>query len=349
MFQSLLNMAIRKNTNGRPQIEMVSPAAAIAGGEFHIRGKGLAKSQRPRVTLGDVVAPIIIGSDSFVIVRVPEGASAGELVIENGEQAKTTWSCEIGIQIADSLHPVANPAVDAQGNIFTTFSGSRGQKTPVAVYKLDLNYNVKPFISDLMNATALAFNREGLLHISSRYDGIVYQASPGGNMSVYVEGMGVATGIAFDQQDNLYVGDRSGTIFKISPDRQIYVFATLEPSIAAYHLAFGLDGYLYVTGPTTSSFDSLYRVSPAGDPELFYRGLGRPQGLAFDAAGRLYVAASLGGRKGIVRMDQSKQPELFLSGPNIVGLAFTPSRSMIVATNNALYRVEVDIKGKPLP
>jgi hypothetical protein len=38
---------------------------------------------------------------------------------------------------------------------------------------------------------------------------------------------------------------------------------------------------------------------------------------------------------------------LFLSGPGIVGLAFTPSRAMVVATTNALYRVDVGIKGFP--
>ncbi len=50
--------------------------------------------------------------------------------------------------------------------------------------------------------------------------------------------MGVATGIAFDSEQNLYVGDRTGTVFKISQNRQIFVFATIEPSMAAYHLAF---------------------------------------------------------------------------------------------------------------
>jgi hypothetical protein len=127
------------------------------------------------------------------------------------------------------------------------------------------------------------------------------------------------------------------------------VFATVEPSIAAYHLAFGPDQHLYVTGPTTSSFDSVYRVAPTGDVDTFYRGLGRPQGMAFDAEGRLYVAASLGGRRGVVRFGEDRQPELFLSGPNIVGLAFTPSRSIVVATNGVLYRVDANIKGKPLP
>jgi hypothetical protein len=68
---------MRKDPDGRPQIAEVTPAAAIAGGEFQIRGKGLAKDQRPRVTFGDVTAPVIIGSDSLVIARVPEGASVG--------------------------------------------------------------------------------------------------------------------------------------------------------------------------------------------------------------------------------------------------------------------------------
>ncbi len=342
-------MANRGNGEGRPQIAQVSPVAAIAGGEFQIRGKGFAKSARPRVTFGEVDAPVVIGSDSLVIARVPDTASIGELVIRNGDDASQAWTCEIGIQVADGVHPVANPAVDSAGNIFTTFSGSRGQKTPVSVYKTDLNYDTKPFLSEVMNATALAFDREGFLYISSRYEGIVYQVTPAGSMSVYVEGMGVATGIAFDGDGNLYVGDRQGTIFKISPTRQIYVFATVEPSIAAYHLVFGPDKHLYVTGPTTSSFDSIYRVAPTGDVDTFYRGLGRPQGMAFDAEGRLYVAASLGGRRGVVRFSADRNPELFLSGPNVVGLAFTPSRSIVVATNSALFRVDAGIKGKLLP
>ena len=337
-------MPLRKSPDPKPQISRVTPPAAIAGGELQIRGKGFANSDRPCVTIGEVGAPVIVGSDSFVIARVPEGAAAGGLVVQSGPQSSDAWACDIGVLVADNLHPVSNPAIDSAGNIYATFSGSRGQKVPVAVYKIDLNFSMKPFINDLMNATGLAFDSQGLLYISSRYDGFVYQATPNGNMSVFVEGMGVATGIAFDGQQNLYVGDRSGTVFKISPDRQIFVFATLEPSIAAYHLAFGPDGYLYVAGPTTSSFDSIHRISSHGEVEVFYRGLGRPQGMAFDEEGRLYVAASIAGRKGVVRIDPDRRAELFLSGPGIVGLAFTPSRAMVVATTNAIYRVDVGIK-----
>jgi len=332
-----------------PEIVEVTPKAAIPGGEFLIRGRSLTSNGRPSVRIGDVSAPIVVGSRSLVVARVPEGATVGEITIGEAGNESKPWICDVGIQIADGLHPVANPAVDPEGNIFVTFSGSRGQKTPVSVFKIDQNYQSKPFVTDLLNATGLAFDREGILYISSRSEGSVYQATPTGNLSVYVEGMGIGTGLAFDREGNLYVGDRSGTIFKISPQRQIYVFATVEPSIAAYHLAFGPDDHLYVTGPTTSSFDCIHRVTPDGAVESYYRGLGRPQGIAFDAEGRMYVAASLSGRRGIVRIDQDRNAELFLSGPNIVGLAFMRSKALAIATSNALYRVDVNVAGKPLP
>ena len=336
-------MAFRKASD-RPQIVTVSPAAAIPGGEFQIHGKGLAGVDGPDVKFGSLTAPITIGSDSFVIARVPDGATSSEMTV-----GASPYKCDIGILIADSLHPVSNPVVDRNGNVYTTFSGSPGQKVPVSIYKIDSHHHARPLVVDLLNATGLAMDSEGILYVSSRHDGMVYQVSSAGNLAVYVEGMGVATGLAFDDEGFLYVGDRSGTIFKISRERQIYVFATLEPSIAAYHLAFGPDRNLYITGPNTSSFDAVQRVTPDGRVEVFYRGLGRPQGMAFDVKGNLYASASLEGRRGIVRITPEAKAELFLSGPAIVGLAFTPSRAMILATNNSLFRVDVGIEGRRLP
>src|SRR6202140_3553760 len=138
-------MATRKDTNGRPVISQVQPEAAITGGELYIRGKGLTNVDRPHVTIGDVSAPVVIGSSSLVIVKVPEGASAGELIVENGKHSSDAWTCDIGLQIAENLHPVTSPAVDSIGNIYTTFSGSRGQKVPVPAYRIYLNFDLRPF------------------------------------------------------------------------------------------------------------------------------------------------------------------------------------------------------------
>jgi len=339
-------MPLKSNSSERPVIDSISPLAALPGGDLQIRGKSFVANARPVVAIGGVAAPLTVGSNNLVVARVPDGTGRGEVIVSNGEEESTPAAVALGALLADSLHPVANPVVDAKGNIYTTFSGSRGQKTPVAVYRIDRAGDVTPFLTDLMNATGLALDPEGILHISSRFDGVIYQATASGEMSVYVEGMGVATGIAFDKNGDLYVGDRSGTIFKISRDRQIYVFATMEPSISAYHLMFGPEGYLYVTGPTTSSFDAVHRISPSGEVEVFYRGLGRPQGMAFDADGNLYVAASLHGRKGIAKVTPQRETSLFLSGPNIVGLAFAPGGDMLITTTGALYRVPVKVRGR---
>ena len=126
------------------------------------------------------------------------------------------------------------------------------------------------------------------------------------------------------------------------------MYATLEPSVSAYHLAFSPAGVLYVTGPTTSSYDVVYSVDSHGTVSVFYRGLGRPQGLAFDGEGNLYVAASLGGKRGIVRITPEQKASLVVSGQNLVGLAFAPGRSAILATQNGLHHLAWGIQGKSL-
>ena len=334
----------------KPHIEKVVPGAAIVGGEIQIRGAGFCSNGpiRPQVRFGGLEASLLVSSDRYLVARVPDGAVSCDIVVGNGKESSNSCAVEIGVPIADNMHPVANPAVDKAGNIFVTVSGSRGQKVPVCLFKIDPNYNVKPFFSDIMNPTGLAIDRNGFLYVSSRHDGSIYRAAPNGTVTTYAEGMGIATGIAFDADEYLYVGDRSGTVFKIAPDRQIFVFATLEPSISAYHLAFGPDGYLYVTGPTTSSYDCIYRISKAGDVDKFYRGLGRPQGMAFDIYGNLYVAASQSGRKGILRITPQGQTELVVSGIGLVGLAFTNGPAAILVSNQTVYHLNWDVRGKPL-
>jgi len=96
----------------------------------------------------------------------------------------------IGLQIADNLHPVANPAVDLDGNIYVTFSGPRGQRVPVSLYKITANYSVKPFITSLMNPSGLALDRMGNLFVSCRSDGTIHRITPDGRAEEWIEGMG---------------------------------------------------------------------------------------------------------------------------------------------------------------
>jgi sugar lactone lactonase YvrE len=354
-ISDLLGKRQQQSQDGPPAITGIFPPAALPGGEVKITGRMLRSQAqpfiRPVVTFaGNSDSRVVVSSDDYLIARVPDAAYSGPVSVLPAEGTAETnpWDFKVAVQIAEGVHAVGNPAVDAEGNIYTTLSGPRGEETPVSVFRVDTDFNMRQYASGITNATGLAVGSDGQLYVSSRNDGSIYRIAANGNMSTYAQGMGVATGIAFDREGNLFAGDRSGTIFKISREREIYVFATLEPSVAAYHLAFDYADNLYVSAPTTTSYDPIYMVDPDGQITEFYRGLGRPQGMAFDNEGNLYVAASLAGRRGVVRITPQGEAALVISGSGIVGLAFTPTATCILATSTALYQLSWGIHGKLL-
>lgn len=330
-----------------PQIREVDPAAAIPGGELHILGEHLQPEayRQPVVMLGDLAARVLLSRKDRMVVAVPDEAKSGPLrVLRQGAQSNS-FPVKIAEFVAEGLHMVANPVMDEAGRIYATLSGPRGQQTAVSVFRTGEEGKIEPFASGIMNPTGLAVDGAGFLYVSSRHTGSVYRVSPNGTVATYAEGLGVATGIALDAEQNLYVGDRSGTIFKIAPDRQIFVFATLEPSVAAYHLAFGQEGTLYVSVPTLSGQDTVYAIDAHGNTQPYYRGLGRPQGLAVDIAGDVYVVASYRGRRGVVCLPQEGEPSLAIAGEGLVGFSFTPKGTVLLASNDAIYHMDLGIEG----
>ena len=335
-----------------PTLTAIHPQAAMPGGELTITGTGLAPTEGAALfaEIAGVAALVTLARPDRVTVRIPEGTLPGELVLARGAEVSNALPVQIAIPLAENLHPVSNPAVDKQGNVYATLSGNRGEQTPVSVFRItpgpqDTVAELRPYVREIMNATGLAFGPDGLLYVSSRAEGIVYQVGTAGVARVFAEGLGIATGLAFDAAGDLYVGDRSGTIFKIhtpageDEGQEIFVFATLEPSIAAYHLAFASTGTLYVTGPTTASNQSIHAIAPDGSITTFFRGLGRAQGLAFDASDNLYLAASYRGERGIFRITPAGEIGLAVSGSNLVGLAFMPRGRVALATRDAVYEV----------
>src|SRR5271165_691824 len=147
------------NLNGTPHIDAIEPKCALAGGEIRITGHSLRTPElrRPAVHFaGDVSGAIVISSNDFLVARVPDGASSGDVVVVTNGHRSNPRPVHVAVPVTDNLHPVANPAVDAEGNFYTTFSGSRGQKVPVAIYRIDDTYIAKPFVIEMMNPTGMA-------------------------------------------------------------------------------------------------------------------------------------------------------------------------------------------------
>jgi sugar lactone lactonase YvrE len=272
-------------------------------------------------------------------VVVPAGLEGGEIPVRIAGITGQTPLVGIASPFATGLHQVDSPVFDREGNLYVTYSGTRGQQVPVSIFRVRPNGTRETFSSGIVNPTSMAIDRDGRLYVSSRFEGSVYRVAADGAPEVFATDLGVACGLAFARDGSLFVGDRSGTIFRVDAAGHATTFATLPPSVAAFHLAIAPDGAVFVTAPTLSSYDALYRVSPSGEVTAAHSQFGRPQGLAFDAAGTLYVVDALAGSSGVYRVPADGAPELVLAGPGLVGVAFSPGGAIVVTSNDTAYRL----------
>jgi len=336
--------------NKARQIERIDPAAGIPGGEVAIECGNHSRKNAPALTVlfQDQAAHVVAATPARALVLVPDlnvGAEIEVSLAEDGQVKPAPFV--VAKKLADGIHPVASPTFDpADGSLFVTRSGARGENVPVSIFRIGSEGKLEEFSGDITNPTSIAFDRSGRMFVTSRLDGTVYRVTPLKEVVVFASDLGIATGLAFNRDGEMFVGDRSGAIYRVNEIGEAKPWAQMEPSVSAYHLAFGPDDALYVTGPTVSSFDAITRFDEDGESTVFYRGLGRPQGLAFDREGNLYVAASWRGRRGIVRISpDAAQTEIVVAGMNLVGLAFSAKGEMVVATNEAVYSLPLGIYG----
>ncbi len=322
-------------------IRRLAPSAVTGGGRLTIEGDGfdVGPGRLPAVTVGGGAARLSWASSRTLAVRVPDDTPGGLQPVTVDGVAGATAFVQVGEPVATGLHQVDSPVFDSEGRLYATLSGGRGQETPVSVFRIERDGTREAFVTGISNATSLALDGEGVLHVSSRFEGSVYAVDPEGQYTEVAEDLGVACGLAFGPDGALYVGDRSGTIHRVPEgSRRPETFATLPASIAAFHLAFSPDGVLYVTAPTLASSDAIYRITPDGTVTRWVEGFGRPQGLAFSPDGVLHVVDALAGASALYRVHADGGRELMVSGHALIGVAFDPLGGYVLCSSDAIYR-----------
>jgi sugar lactone lactonase YvrE len=336
-----------------PVITAIEPRWAVPGSRLTLRGHGFPVTEAavPRVAVGAVAGPsgvepvsarVVSASSEAIRFVVPDGPSGLSRVILP-EHPGVEGRVDIGRVLTTGVHQVDSPAFDAAGRLWVTQSGGRDTKVSVPLYRVGRNGVREPLSVEIANPTSLALGRDGSMFVSSRFDGQVYRVTADDRAEVYASDLGVATGLTFAADGTLYVGDRTGTVFRVSTDRRVENVATLPASVAAFHLAYGPDECVYISAPTLATHDAVYRLTPSGALQTVSRAFGRPQGLAFDSKGVLYVVDALAGAAGLYRLnvgDESPEPTLVLSAPALVGVAFDPLGGLVLASSDTVWRLD---------
>ena len=294
----------------------------------------------PDVAVGDQLTRPLFVSSTRLVFAIPADLDGGPTPIRVPGSDGDAVLVSVAAPFAKGLHQVDNPVFDPEGNLFVTYSGSRGQETPVSIFRVTPAGTREPFVSGIVNATSLAVGPDERLYVSSRFEGAVYRVNADGSHEQVASDLGVACGLAFDAEGSLYVGDRSGTIFRVRNGTPA-PFASLPPSIAAFHLAISPEQELFVSAPTLGSYDHIYRIDREGTVRSVPIPLGRPQGVAFSPDGMLHVVDALAGASGLYRFqDLDRAPDLIVSGSVLVGVAFGPSGQLVVSSNDTAYKFE---------
>ena len=308
--------------------------------EGHDLVDGDGNGPPPEVRIGPLPTRVVAASPTSVSVIVPAGLDGGRTAVRIGGASGAGAFVDVGRAVANGVHQVDNPVIDGDGTLFVTYSGSRGERSPVSVFRIRSDGYREPFVSGIVNATSMALSPDGRLHVSSRFEGAVYRVADDGSYDSLVSDLGVACGMAFSPDGTLYVGDRTGTVFRVATSGRVTPFATLTPSVAAFHLAWGPDDGLYVSAPTLATCDRVYRIDRTGAVTTVSSGFGRPQGLAFDARGTLHVVEALAGASGLYRIETDGSRTRVLAATGLVGVAFDPSGGVVVASGDTAYRLD---------
>jgi sugar lactone lactonase YvrE len=331
------------------RISGVRPPWTLPGARVSIGGAllPLPADGPPHVLVGGEDAHVVAASSRGVRVVIPPTATGGLTAIHIDELPGQTAYVEVGRPLISGVHQVDSPLFSPKGELYATESGSRRVRVPSPLFRVTPEGARDPLKVDIANPTSLALGPDGALYVSNRFEGQVFRIAADGTTDLYASDLGVPTGLAFGPDGALFVGDRSGTVHRVRADRTVDEFATLPASVAAFHLAFGPGGDLFVSAPTLASRDQIYRITPDRTVSVVDAPFGRPQGLAFDESGALYVADALAGSAGIYKVNvagERPEIELVLSAPSIVGLAFDPAGGLIAASNDTLWRLDVPIR-----
>ncbi|MCC7009891.1 MAG: gluconolaconase [Acidobacteria bacterium] len=326
------------------------PDWAVPGSRVVLEGAGfpLPEDGPPEVRIGGREAHVVMASSRRLRIVVPQQADPGINRIQvEGHSDEPEGTVLVARVLAAGIHQVDSPAFDGLGRLYVTQSGGPGATTSVPLYRVSRDGTREAVPVEIANPTSLAHGPDGAMYVSSRFERVVYRLTTDDRVEVYASDLGVPTGLAFARDGSLFVGDRSGSVLRIGPTRQVDTFATLPSSVAAFHLAFGPDDCLYVAAPTLASRDVVYRLTPDAQVQVACSGFGRPQGLAFDRTGALYVVDAVAGASGLYRVNvQTPRPEpaLVLSAPGLVGVAFDPEGGVALASNDTLWRLDADVR-----
>ena len=238
----------------------------------------------PRVCVGGVPARVRAASSpppSRHRSR-PSTRAASRPIRDRAGRSRCRRTCTSRATLATGRPPGGQPGLRRPGRLYVTHSGTRGIKVPVPLFRVRADGGTRAVAVDIAepHVDGARAGRRAVRVEPVR--GARLSVTTDDRVEVYATELGVPTGLAFGADGTLFVGDRSGSIFRVSPD---------GASRRSRRCRRAWRRFIWRSGPTTGSVRHgadagvarrVYRITPDRLVDVVCDGFGRPQGLAFD-------------------------------------------------------------------
>ena len=195
-----------------PRIDSITPPYTITGGRITIHGSDFPVGARlPEVRVGSASRASCLHHRRNSACIVTTSESGALPVSVEGAGPRCDGILQVGTPVATGLHQVDNPVFDAAGNLYVTYSGTRGQQVPVSIFRVTPSGTREKLLvqRDQPHEHGSLARRRTLRVEPFRRRSV--PACRRWQREVYAADLGIACGLAFAPDGTLFVGDRSGT------------------------------------------------------------------------------------------------------------------------------------------
>lgn len=324
-------------------IEKIIPKIGLPGGIIDIYGLNFdAWNFNKNYLLIDNKPTKILGcSNTRIIAKIPFNITGDvEICIKtNHKEIYKKLIC--GKLIVNGLHITDNPILDKENNIYSTTIYSKGKKIQKSLIKIDKKGKIKNIIDNLQEITSLAITNDEKLLILSNEEGNLYISNLEGKYKILTINLGKASGIVVDSNNNFYIGNIEGEVYKIQKDGTKNLFVKIPPSYLAYYLSIDTQDNLYLSNPNMIYDSKLYKISPSGNVELLYTTKSLLRGITLDKNNNIYFIESKRGIGTVYKLSKKqKNPMKILIGDNLIGLA-SNKNNLYIASKSAIYKLKL--------
>src|SRR5258708_6888302 len=158
-----------------PRVAAIHPLQAIEGGRLTLEGSGFPVDgpSLAEVRIGELPARVAFASSTRIDAIVPFGLDGGRAAVrvampgDARDVDAPPRYVQIGARFATGLHQVDNPVFDREGNIYVTYSGTRGEQVPVSIFRVRPDGTRETFSSGLDNPTSHPIFPDGPFLVST--------------------------------------------------------------------------------------------------------------------------------------------------------------------------------------